>query len=162
MDIFKDFWVRLYEAGRVIYTNEKQSDSNLKKDKLHVVQEIHSLGYHPNHHFPCHMNDLVAHTDHRELFRMRKTTSPNNNSPISPVQSFYHNSHGPAGYSGNYSGCDLITIKAGLLQMIGILLENRFAATHFERFVEATEHYLGSAGLTASPYGMNLTIPICP
>jgi len=46
--------------------------------------------------------------------------------------------------------------------MIGSLLENRFAATHFERFVEATEHCLGSAGLTASPYGMNLSIPICP
>jgi len=56
----------------------------------------------------------------------------------------------------------LITIKAGLLQMIGSLLENRFAATYFERFVEATEHYLGSAGLNASPYGMNLSIPICP
>jgi hypothetical protein len=26
--------------------------------------------------------------------------------------------------------------------MIGSLLENRFAATHFERFVKAAEHYL--------------------
>ncbi|MGB2929921.1 MAG: histidine kinase [Desulfobacterales bacterium] len=43
-NIFKEFWVRLYEAGRVIYTNEKQSDSNLKKDKLHVVREIHFPG----------------------------------------------------------------------------------------------------------------------
>jgi len=42
--IFKEFWVRLYEASQVIYTNEKQSDSNLKKDKLHVVQEIHFPG----------------------------------------------------------------------------------------------------------------------
>ena len=47
-------------------------------------------------------------------------------------------------------------------QMIGSLLENRFAATHFECFVETTEHCLGSAGLTASPYGMNLSIPIYP
>jgi hypothetical protein len=46
--------------------------------------------------------------------------------------------------------------------MIGSLLENRFAATHFERFVKAAEHYLGSAGPTASPYGMNLFISICP
>ena len=44
MDIFKDFWVRLYEAGRVIYTNEKQSNSNPKKDKLHVVRKIHFPG----------------------------------------------------------------------------------------------------------------------
>ena len=43
-NIFKEFWVRLYEAGRVIYTNEKQSDSNLEKDKLHVVREIHLPG----------------------------------------------------------------------------------------------------------------------
>lgn len=43
-NIFKEFWVRLYEAGQVIYTNEKQSNSNLEKDKLHVIREIHFPG----------------------------------------------------------------------------------------------------------------------
>ncbi len=43
-NIFKEFWIRLYEAGRVVYTNEKQINSNLKKDKLCVVREIHFPG----------------------------------------------------------------------------------------------------------------------
>ena len=43
-DILKNFWVRLYEAGRLIYTNQKQSDGNLEKDKLHVLREIHFRG----------------------------------------------------------------------------------------------------------------------
>jgi hypothetical protein len=47
-----------------------------------------SLGYHPNPHFPRHMNDLVDHTAHNELFHRGNTSSPCNNSPISPVQSF--------------------------------------------------------------------------
>ncbi len=43
-DILKNFWVRLYEVGRLIYTNQKQSDGNLEKDKLHVLREIHFRG----------------------------------------------------------------------------------------------------------------------
>ena len=47
-----------------------------------------------------------------------------------------------------------------------ILLKHKISGVpvidHFERFVEATEHYPGSACLTALPYGMDLSIPICP
>lgn len=43
-DIFEDFWVRLYEADRLIYTNEQQSDVNLKRNGLRVVREIQFPG----------------------------------------------------------------------------------------------------------------------
>ncbi|MEA1946921.1 MAG: ATP-binding protein [Thermodesulfobacteriota bacterium] len=42
--ILKNFWIRLYEADRLIYTNEEQSHSNPKKDNLHVFEEIHFPG----------------------------------------------------------------------------------------------------------------------
>ena len=42
--ILTDFWIRLYEADRLIYTNEEQSHSNPKKDNLHVLRGIHFPG----------------------------------------------------------------------------------------------------------------------
>jgi len=42
--ILTDFWIRLYEADRLIYTNEEQSHSNPKKDNLHVLRWIHFPG----------------------------------------------------------------------------------------------------------------------
>jgi len=42
--ILTDFWIRLYEADRLIYTNEEQSYSNPKKDNLHVLRGIHFPG----------------------------------------------------------------------------------------------------------------------
>ncbi|MDH3343978.1 MAG: ATP-binding protein [Desulfobacteraceae bacterium] len=43
-DIFKDFWVHLYEADRLIYTNENQSDGNPGKNGLRVLREIRFPG----------------------------------------------------------------------------------------------------------------------
>jgi signal transduction histidine kinase len=43
-DIFKDFWVRLYETDRLIYTNEQQSDGNPGKNGLRVLREIQFPG----------------------------------------------------------------------------------------------------------------------
>ncbi len=43
-DIFKDFWVHLYEADRLIYTNENQSDGNPEKNGLQVLREIRFPG----------------------------------------------------------------------------------------------------------------------
>jgi signal transduction histidine kinase len=43
-DILKDFWVRLYEADRLIYTNENQSDGNPEKNGLQILREIQFPG----------------------------------------------------------------------------------------------------------------------
>ncbi|MBL6972279.1 MAG: GHKL domain-containing protein [Desulfobacterales bacterium] len=43
-DIFEDFWVRLYETDRLVYTNEKQSDGKLKKNGLRVLRKIQFPG----------------------------------------------------------------------------------------------------------------------
>ena len=43
-DIFKDFWVRLYEADRLIYTNANQSDGNPGKNGLRILREIQFPG----------------------------------------------------------------------------------------------------------------------
>jgi signal transduction histidine kinase len=43
-DIFKDFWIRLYEADRLIYTNEQQSDMHQKRGGFRVLREIQFLG----------------------------------------------------------------------------------------------------------------------
>lgn len=42
--IITSFWIRIYEADQLIYTNEEQSRSNLEKDNLHVLREIHFPG----------------------------------------------------------------------------------------------------------------------
>ncbi|MBW2327946.1 MAG: hypothetical protein JRF45_16055 [Deltaproteobacteria bacterium] len=43
-DILKDFWVRLYETDRLIYTNENQSDGNPGKNGLRILREIQFPG----------------------------------------------------------------------------------------------------------------------
>jgi signal transduction histidine kinase len=43
-DIFEDFWVRLYEADQLIYTNEQQNNGNPKKNKLRVFRKIQFPG----------------------------------------------------------------------------------------------------------------------
>ncbi|MGB2690332.1 MAG: ATP-binding protein [Desulfobacterales bacterium] len=43
-DIFKDFWIRMYEADRLIYTNEQQSGGNPEKNGLRVLREIQFPG----------------------------------------------------------------------------------------------------------------------
>ena len=43
-DILKDFWVRLYEADQLIYTNEQQSDENSEKNGLRILREIRFPG----------------------------------------------------------------------------------------------------------------------
>jgi len=43
-DIFKDFWVRLYEADHLIYTNDNQSDGNPEKNGLKILREIQFPG----------------------------------------------------------------------------------------------------------------------
>jgi signal transduction histidine kinase len=43
-DILKDFWVRLYETDRLIYTNEQQSSSNPEKNGLRVLRKIQFPG----------------------------------------------------------------------------------------------------------------------
>ena len=43
-DIFKDFWVQLYEADQLIYTNKKQGDANLARNGLRVLREIRFPG----------------------------------------------------------------------------------------------------------------------
>jgi len=42
--ILKDFWVKLYEADQLIYSNEKQSHINQKKGRLHVLRKIQFRG----------------------------------------------------------------------------------------------------------------------
>ncbi len=42
--ILKDFWVRLYETDRLIYTNENQSDGNPGKNGLRILREIQFPG----------------------------------------------------------------------------------------------------------------------
>ncbi len=42
--IFKDFWVRLSEADRLIYTNQQQSDFNPGKNVLRILREIQFPG----------------------------------------------------------------------------------------------------------------------
>jgi len=39
-EIFKDFWVRLYEGDRLIFTNKNQRDPNSKKDVFRVLRKI--------------------------------------------------------------------------------------------------------------------------
>lgn len=43
-NILTEFWISIYEADRLIYTNEDQGSSNPKKHNLHVLQEIHFPG----------------------------------------------------------------------------------------------------------------------
>ena len=43
-DILKDFWVRLYEADQLIYTNEQQSDGHPEKNGLRILREIRFPG----------------------------------------------------------------------------------------------------------------------
>ena len=43
-DIFEDFWVRLYETDRLIYTNEQQSEVKPIKNDLRVLREIQFPG----------------------------------------------------------------------------------------------------------------------
>ncbi|MBW1939124.1 MAG: GHKL domain-containing protein [Deltaproteobacteria bacterium] len=43
-DILTDFWISIYEADRLIYTNKEQSGSNPEKDNLRVLREIHFPG----------------------------------------------------------------------------------------------------------------------
>ncbi|MDH4204426.1 MAG: ATP-binding protein [Desulfobacteraceae bacterium] len=43
-DIFMDFRVRLYEADRLIYTNEQQSDGNPGKKGLRILREVQFPG----------------------------------------------------------------------------------------------------------------------
>ena len=43
-DIFKDFWVRLYEADQLIYTNENQSDGNPGKNGFRVLRKVQFPG----------------------------------------------------------------------------------------------------------------------
>ena len=42
--ILTDFWIRLYEADLLIYTNEKQGHMNPGMDSLHVLREIRFPG----------------------------------------------------------------------------------------------------------------------
>ncbi|MDH3957444.1 MAG: hypothetical protein OET81_12185, partial [Desulfobacteraceae bacterium] len=43
-DIFKDLWVRLYEADQLIYTNENQSDGNPGKNGFRVLRKVQFPG----------------------------------------------------------------------------------------------------------------------
>ncbi|UCF92684.1 MAG: GHKL domain-containing protein [Desulfobacterales bacterium] len=43
-NLITDFWIRIYEAGRLIYSNERRDPRNLKNDPLHVFQEIGFAG----------------------------------------------------------------------------------------------------------------------
>ncbi|MFO7556340.1 MAG: ATP-binding protein [Desulfobacterales bacterium] len=43
-DIFDDFWIRIYEADRLIYTSENPGDSNPGKKGLRVLREIEFPG----------------------------------------------------------------------------------------------------------------------
>ena len=43
-EIFTDFWVRLYEGDRLIFTNENQHDSNSEKDVFRVLRKIQFPG----------------------------------------------------------------------------------------------------------------------
>jgi len=43
-EIFTDFWVRLYEEDRLIFTNEHQHDSNSKTDVFRVLRTIQFPG----------------------------------------------------------------------------------------------------------------------
>ncbi len=43
-NIFKNFCVRLYEDGHLIYVNGEQGEINPKEKRLHVLQEIHFSG----------------------------------------------------------------------------------------------------------------------
>ena len=43
-DILKNFWIRLYEADRRIYTNENQNDGNPGKNGLRILREIQFPG----------------------------------------------------------------------------------------------------------------------
>lgn len=43
-NILTEFWISIYEADRLIYTNEKQGRSNAEKHNLHVLQEIRFPG----------------------------------------------------------------------------------------------------------------------
>jgi sensor domain CHASE-containing protein len=43
-DIFKDFWVHLYETDQLIYTNEQQSDGNPGKNGLKILRKIQFPG----------------------------------------------------------------------------------------------------------------------
>jgi len=43
-DILKNFWIRLYEADRLIYTNKRQSDGNPKRNGARALREIQFPG----------------------------------------------------------------------------------------------------------------------
>jgi len=43
-DIFKDFWVRLYEDDQLVYTNDNQSNGNLRKNGFNILREIQFPG----------------------------------------------------------------------------------------------------------------------
>ena len=43
-NILTEFWIRIYEADQLIYTNEEQSPGNAEKHNLHVLREIHFPG----------------------------------------------------------------------------------------------------------------------
>jgi signal transduction histidine kinase len=43
-NILTEFWISIYEADRLIYTNEEQGPSNVQKHNLHVLQEIRFPG----------------------------------------------------------------------------------------------------------------------
>jgi len=43
-NILTEFWISIYEADRLIYTNEEQGHSNAEKHNLHVLQEIRFPG----------------------------------------------------------------------------------------------------------------------
>jgi signal transduction histidine kinase len=43
-DIFKDFWVRLYEADQLIYANDNQSNDNPEKNGVKIIREIQFPG----------------------------------------------------------------------------------------------------------------------
>ena len=43
-DILSNFWIRIYEANQLIYTNEQQSDKNPEKSELRVDREVRFPG----------------------------------------------------------------------------------------------------------------------
>ena len=43
-DISKEFWVRLYEGDRLIYTNNIQNEGSLNKNELEVIREVRFPG----------------------------------------------------------------------------------------------------------------------
>ncbi|MBW2407433.1 MAG: hypothetical protein JRF17_08705 [Deltaproteobacteria bacterium] len=43
-DIFEDFWIRLYETDRLIYTNEQEKEVHLKRNGLRVFRQIQFPG----------------------------------------------------------------------------------------------------------------------